>query len=78
MRLLLAKQPDNACYQAACLLLEASPRPILRSSARAQAMALACADEIRRQELGKIADVSGIISTEPPQDFYQACQLFWY
>ncbi|MDN6088877.1 MAG: formate C-acetyltransferase, partial [Enterobacterales bacterium] len=53
-------------------------RHILRYSALAQEMALACPDEIRRQELVKIADVSGIISTEPPQNFYQACQLFWY
>jgi formate C-acetyltransferase len=78
MRLLIAEQPDNAFYQAAFLLLEASQRHILRYSALAQEMALACPDERRRQELVTIAEVSGIISTEPPQDFYQACQLFWY
>ena len=78
MRLLIAEQPDNAFYQAAFLLLAASQRHILRYSALAQEMALACPDERRRQELVRMAEVSGIISTEPPQDFYQACQLFWY
>lgn len=61
MRLLIAEQPDNAFYQAAFLLLEASQRHILRYSALAQEMALACPDERRRQELVTIAEVSGII-----------------
>ncbi|MEG1689097.1 MAG: formate C-acetyltransferase, partial [Hafnia sp.] len=70
--------PDNAFYQAALLLLEASQRHILRYSALAQEMSFACSDALRREELANIAEISRTIATERPRGFYQACQLFWY
>lgn len=78
MRSLTAQHPDNAFYQAALLLLEASQRHILRYSALAQEMNFACSDALRREELANIAEISRTIATERPRGFYQACQLFWY
>lgn len=78
MRSLTAQHPDNAFYQAALLLLEASQRHILRYSALAQEMSFACSDALRREELANIAEISRTIATERPLGFYQACQLFWY
>ncbi|TBL55901.1 formate C-acetyltransferase [Hafnia paralvei] len=77
-RSLTAQHPDNAFYQAALLLLEASQRHILRYSALAQEMSFACSDALRREELANIAEISRTIATERPRGFYQACQLFWY
>ncbi|MBU2675133.1 formate C-acetyltransferase [Hafnia paralvei] len=78
MRSLTAQHPDNAFYQAALLLLEASQRHILRYSALAQEMSFACSDALRREELANIAEISRTIATERPRGLYQACQLFWY
>ncbi|AJR01595.1 Pyruvate formate-lyase [Enterobacteriaceae bacterium bta3-1] len=78
MRSLTSRHPDNAFYQAALLLLEASQRHILRYSALAQEMSFACSDALRREELANIAEISRTIAVERPQGFYQACQLFWY
>ena len=78
MRSLTTQHPDNAFYQAALLLLEASQRHILRYSALAQEMSFACSDALRREELANIAEISRTIATERPRGFYQACQLFWY
>ncbi|RJT37658.1 formate C-acetyltransferase [Rahnella woolbedingensis] len=70
--------PDNAFYQAALILLEASQRHILRYAALAEKMAQQCPDAQRKQELERIARISQHICGNKPQDFYQACQLFWY
>lgn len=70
--------PDNAFYQAALILLKAAQRHILRYAALAEEMAESCQDDPRKQELVRIAHVSRHISGNKPQDFYQACQLFWY
>lgn len=70
--------PDNAFYQAALILLKAAQRHILRYAALAEEMAEICQDDTRKQELVRIAHVSRHISGNKPQDFYQACQLFWY
>jgi len=70
--------PDNAFYQAALILLKAAQRHILRYAALAEEMAESCQDDTRKQELVRIAHVSRHISGDKPQDFYQACQLFWY
>ncbi|MBU9821431.1 formate C-acetyltransferase [Rahnella sp. BCC 1045] len=70
--------PDNAFYQAALILLEASQRHILRYAALAEQMAQTCNDMQRKAELERIARISQHISGNKPQDFYQACQLFWY
>ncbi|MHA6309345.1 formate C-acetyltransferase [Hafnia paralvei] len=78
MRSLTSRHPDNAFYQAALLLLEASQRHILRYSALAQEMSFACSDTLRREELANIAEISRTIAVERPRGFYQACQLFWY
>lgn len=74
----VAQQPDNAFYQAALLLLQASQRHILRYAGLAQQMAAACENAARKAELLRIADVSERVAHQRPQDFYQACQLFWY
>ncbi|WP_279024582.1 formate C-acetyltransferase [Gibbsiella quercinecans] len=74
----VAQQPDNAFYQAALLLLQASQRHILRYAGLAQQMAAACENAARKAELLRIADVSERVAHQRPKDFYQACQLFWY
>lgn len=72
------QQPDNAFYAAALLLLQASQRHILRYASLARQMAVQCSDETRRAELLRIAEISSHNAHHKPQDFYQACQLFWY
>jgi formate C-acetyltransferase len=72
------QQPDNAFYAAALLLLQASQRHILRYESLARQMAEQCSDETRRAELLRIAEISSHNAHHKPQDFYQACQLFWY
>ncbi|WP_413536006.1 formate C-acetyltransferase [Rahnella inusitata] len=74
----VAQEPDNAFYQAALILLQAAQRHILRYAALATLMAEECEDPQRKQELERIAGISLHISASKPQDFYQACQLFWY
>ncbi|AJF72555.1 formate acetyltransferase [Raoultella ornithinolytica] len=70
--------PCNHFYQAALILLEASQRHILRYALLADEMAAACSDARRRQELAAIAAISRHNAVHRPEDFYQACQLFWY
>ncbi|WP_159866981.1 MULTISPECIES: formate C-acetyltransferase [unclassified Raoultella] len=70
--------PHNHFYQAALILLEASQRHILRYALLAEEMAAACSDARRRQELAAIAAISRHNAVHRPEDFYQACQLFWY
>ncbi|WP_447886532.1 formate C-acetyltransferase [Serratia fonticola] len=72
------QQPDNAFYAAALLLLHASQRHILRYASLARQMAEQCSDETRRTELLRTAEISSHNAHHKPQDFYQACQLFWY
>ena len=71
------REPQNAFYQAALLLLEASQRHILRYAALAEEMAEHY-DEARRQELLAIAANSRHNAQYKPKSFWQACQLFWY
>lgn len=70
--------PHNHFYQAALILLEASQRHILRYALLADEMAASCSDARRRQELAAIAAISRHNAVHRPEDFYQACQLFWY
>lgn len=72
------QQPDNAFYTAALLLLQASQRHILRYASLANQMAQNCSDDTRRAELLRIAEIASHNAHHKPQDFYQACQLFWY
>ncbi|CAH0532757.1 Choline trimethylamine-lyase [Vibrio stylophorae] len=78
MQRLSCEQPDNEFFQAVLILLDASVRHIQRYEALARDMAAACADSTRAAELTRIADISSHIAEHKPQDFYQACQLFWY
>ncbi|MFC0225973.1 formate C-acetyltransferase [Serratia aquatilis] len=78
LQTLAARQPDNAFYTAALLLLQASQRHILRYATLARRMAAECGNDARSAELLRIATVSSQIAHHQPQDFYQACQLFWY
>lgn len=72
------QEPENTFYQAGLILLQAAQRHILRYAALAAQMAGACENVRRKQELERIAAISAYISGKKPQDFYQACQLFWY
>lgn len=74
----LRQQPDNVFYQAVLILLQASQRHILRYAALADTMATQCQDPQRRQELETIAQISRHNAGQKPQNFWQACQLFWY
>lgn len=71
------RDPHNIFYAAALLLLEASQRHILRYAILAEELA-AVSDEPRRQELLQIAENSRHNARHKPQNFWQACQLFWY
>jgi len=71
------REPHNIFYAAALLLLEASQRHILRYAILAEELA-AVSDEPRRQELLQIAENSRHNARHKPQNFWQACQLFWY
>lgn len=70
--------PDNEFYQSVAILLEASIRHIQRYANLATAMTASETDQVRRQELEKIATISSKIATDKPQGFYEASQLFWY
>ncbi|MDG9997756.1 formate C-acetyltransferase [Klebsiella oxytoca] len=72
------QHPQNSFYQAVLILLEASQRHILRYAALADEMAADCADEQRRKDLETIANISRHNAVHRPEDFWQACQLFWY
>ncbi len=70
--------PDNVFYQSVLILLQASIRHIRRYETLAAEMASQCEDVSRKHELNMIARVSGKIATEKPDNFIEACQLFWY
>ena len=78
LKALNKQHPQNSFYQAVLILLEASQRHILRYAALADEMAADCADEQRRKELETIANISRHNAVHRPEDFWQACQLFWY
>ena len=44
----------------------------------AQEMARGCTDEIRRQELNRIADVCRRVPAHPPRDFWETLQMYWF
>ncbi|WP_049074229.1 formate C-acetyltransferase [Klebsiella michiganensis] len=74
MKAVSQRHPQNNFYQAVLILLEASQRHILRYAD----MAAGCGDGQRRKELETIADISRHNAVHRPEDFWQACQLFWY
>lgn len=73
-----ADAPDNIYYQAVIILLEAATAHIRRYQQLAFDMAETCTDPQRRTELAMIARISDKIATAAPEDFQEACQLFWY
>ena len=81
MATLVEKHPDKHFYKAVQILLEASSRHICRYEQLALEMAERCVREGKSQraaELNKIARISHKIAIVPPDNFYEACQLFWY
>lgn len=72
------QQPENHFYAAVLIVLEAAQRHILRYAVLAETLAVACPDATRRQELLSIAATSRHNAEQRPEDFHQACQLFWY
>ena len=78
LKALNKQHPQNSFYQAVLILLEASQRHILRYAALADDMAAGCFDGQRRKELETIAEISRHNALHRPEDFWQACQLFWY
>jgi len=71
-------QPQNVFYQAVAILLEAAIEHILRYRDLARELAASCGDASRRAELENIAAISEKIAFAAPEDFREACQLFWY
>lgn len=69
---------ENPFYQAVEILLKASTQHILRYAQLARQMASETQDKRRSAELIIIAEISEKISTQKPETFYEACQLFWY
>jgi len=78
MQTLVASYPENPFYQSVLILLQASSRHIRRYEQLATEMAESCSDGQRKQELENIAQVSAKIAGERPDNFVEACQLFWY
>ncbi|EHT05656.1 formate C-acetyltransferase [Klebsiella pasteurii] len=78
LKALNKQHPQNSFYKAVQILLEASQRHILRYAALADDMAAGCVDVQRRKELETIAEISRHNALHRPEDFWQACQLFWY
>ncbi|MDT8624410.1 formate C-acetyltransferase [Klebsiella grimontii] len=78
LKALNKQHPQNSFYQAVLILLEASQRHILRYAALADEMAASCVDPQRRKELETIGEISRHNALHRPEDFWQACQLFWY
>ncbi|MDF3829604.1 MULTISPECIES: formate C-acetyltransferase [unclassified Pseudocitrobacter] len=72
------QQPENHFYAAVLIVLEAAQRHILRYAVLAETLAVTCPDATRRQELLSIAATSRHNAEQRPEDFHQACQLFWY
>ncbi|MBX4779061.1 formate C-acetyltransferase [Klebsiella sp. CVUAS 10191.3] len=78
LKALNKQHPQNSFYQAVLILLEASQCHILRYAALADEMAAGCVDPQRRKELETIGEISRHNALHRPEDFWQACQLFWY
>lgn len=76
-RLSLA-QPENDFFKSVVILLQASIRHINRYAQLAKTMAIETDHQQRKLELHNIAAISRKIATEKPDDFHEACQLFWY
>lgn len=64
--------------KAVIIIIEASSIFIKKHSETALKLAQECDSEKRKVELHKVSEVCKWISTEPPRNFYEAIQLFWF
>ena len=65
-------------YEAVLISCEAVINYARRYSALAMDMAEKCADETRKRELLCIAKNCARVPENPAEDFYEACQAFWF
>lgn len=72
------KQPGNDFYEASIITLKASQTHILRYATLAKISAEGEPNKRRQAELLEIARISTKISSEKPENFYEACQLLWF
>lgn len=70
--------PSNSFYEAALTVHKATQRHIRRYANEATRLANKTSDLQRKSELLKISNVSNKISNDPPETFFEACQLLWY
>ncbi len=70
--------PDSDFYAAALIVLQATSRHILRYAHLAEDMALREPSLARRGELTRMAAIAHRVAFLPPEDFDEACQLFWF
>lgn len=60
------------------ICIQAATKYIQRYAEKASEEARSSADEKRREELERISQICLRISTEPPENFYEALQLVWF
>jgi len=78
-KLQTAKEPSQKnFYEAARIGLEASQKFILRYRDLARQLSREESSAERKAELDRIAEICQKISSEPPETFYEALQLFWF
>ncbi len=70
-----ARREQLTAMRIAC---EAVVRYAERHAERAEELAAACTDPARRAELERIAAVNRRVPAEPPRDFHEALQAYWW
>jgi pyruvate-formate lyase len=68
----------TAFLQAIIIVFEAATRFVLRHGLEAERLAYSAPDTQRQEELLQIAATCRWIATQPPRNFYEALQLFWF
>ncbi|MDO5089678.1 MAG: formate C-acetyltransferase/glycerol dehydratase family glycyl radical enzyme, partial [Leptotrichiaceae bacterium] len=74
----LSKNPENEFFKASAIVLKAAVNHIKRYGNLAEEMAKYEKNDIRKEELKIIAEISQKVATEPAESFYEALQLLWY
>ncbi|MDF2883140.1 MAG: pyruvate formate-lyase [Clostridiaceae bacterium] len=69
---------SNDFYKASIIVLKAAQRHILRYKKLEQQLAQGETNQVRKEELLKMADISMKAACNKPETFYEACQLLWY
>ncbi|MGH4138735.1 formate C-acetyltransferase [Clostridium sp.] len=72
------KYPGNDFYKASTITLKASRNHILRYATLAKLSAQEECSERRKAEFLEIARISTKVSSEKPENFYEASQLLWF